>query len=137
MIICLKPRQLTVDNYQQACGHTPISIVERMILFGYVDNQSLLLGNGEPWGSSFQGPGFPVGLLFPQILGIQLKVHSLAQDGVLLSRQSLFCFLQQFLLNYYQNLKLVYMFIFFLSFFFFLSVSLLQNINYLSASTHY
>ena len=28
---------------------------------------------------------------FPQILGIYLKVHSLAQDGVLLSRWSLFC----------------------------------------------
>ena len=28
---------------------------------------------------------------FPQILGIELKVHSPAQDGVLLSRWSLFC----------------------------------------------
>ena len=32
-----------------------------MILFCYTDNQGILLGNGEPWGSSFQGPGFPVG----------------------------------------------------------------------------
>ena len=45
----------------------------------------------EPWGSYILGPGFPVGMSFPQILGIQLKVHSPAQDGVLLSRWSLFC----------------------------------------------
>ena len=37
------------------------------------------------------GPGFPIGMSFPQILGIQLKVHSPSQDGVLLSRWSLFC----------------------------------------------
>ena len=35
--------------------------------------------------------GFPVGMSFPQTVGIQLQVHSLAQDGVLLSRQSLSC----------------------------------------------
>ena len=87
--------RLTLDNYQKACGHTPISIIECMILFCYTDNQGILLGDreskNEPWGSSFQGPGFPVGMLFPQILGIQLEVQSPAQDGVLLSRQSLFC----------------------------------------------
>ena len=64
-----------------------------MILFSYTDNQGIILGNGELQGSSFRGPGFPVGMSFPQILGIELKVHSPAQDGVLLSRQSLFCFL--------------------------------------------
>ena len=64
-----------------------------MILFSYTDKQGILLGCGELWGSSFRGPGFPVGTSFPQILGIQLKVHSPAQDGVLLSRESLFCFL--------------------------------------------
>ena len=91
MIICLKPCQLTVNNYQQACSHIPISIIECMMLFGYTDNQGILLGDGEPWGSSFQGPGLPDGVLCPQILGIQLKVHSPAQDEVLLSRWSLFC----------------------------------------------
>ena len=68
-----------------------------MILFGYTDNQGTLLGNGEsrykPWGSSFWGPSVPVGMSFPLILGIELKVHSAAQDEVLLSRWSLFCFL--------------------------------------------
>ena len=88
--ICLKPRQLTVDNYQQICGHTPISIIECMILFGYTDNQAILLGDGEPWGFSFWGPGFPVDMSFAQILGTQLRVHSRAQDGVLLSSQSPF-----------------------------------------------
>ena len=29
-----------------------------MILFGYIDNYSILLGDGEPWGSSFQGAWF-------------------------------------------------------------------------------
>ena len=76
-----------------------------MILFGYRDNQGILLGNGksryEPWGSSIgggwggagggRGSGFPLDMSFPQILGIQLKVHSLAQNGVLFSRWSLFC----------------------------------------------
>ena len=51
-----------------------------MILFGYTDNQGILVGHGEPWGSSFRRPGFPVGMSFPQILGRQLKVHSQAQD---------------------------------------------------------
>ena len=37
------------------------------------------------------GPGFPVGMSFPQILGIELQVHSPAQDAVLLSRCSLLC----------------------------------------------
>ena len=32
-----------------------------MILFGYTDNQGILLGYGEPWGSSFWGSGFPFG----------------------------------------------------------------------------
>ena len=66
-----------------------------MILFGYTDNQGTLLGNGEsrykPWGSSIWGSGFPAGMSFPQIQGIELKVHSLAHNGVLLSRLSLFC----------------------------------------------
>ena len=35
--------------------------------------------------------GLPVGMSFPKILGIEFKVHSQAQDGVLLSRRSLFC----------------------------------------------
>ena len=39
------------------------------------------------------GSGFPVGIPFPQILGIWLEVRSPAQNGVLLSRWSLFCFL--------------------------------------------
>ena len=30
-------------------------------------------------------------VVFPLILGVELKAHSLAQDGVLLSRWSLFC----------------------------------------------
>ena len=84
-----------MDNYQQACGYTPLSIIECMILFGYIDTQGILLGDGEPWGSSFQGPSFPVGMSFPQILGIQLKVHTPAQSRVQPSRQSLFCFLLQ------------------------------------------
>ena len=50
-----------MDNYQQACDHTPISIIEFMILFGYTDNQGILLGDGEsryePWGS-IQGAWF-------------------------------------------------------------------------------
>ena len=79
-----------MDNYQQACGHTTISIIECMILFGYTDNQGILLAKSEPWGSSFWGSRFPVGMSFPQIPGIQLQLHSPAQDGVLLSRQSLF-----------------------------------------------
>ena len=69
-----------------------------MILFDYTGNEGILSGREsryEPWGSSFPGPGFPVGMSFPEILGIQLRVHSLAQDGVLLSRWSLFCFLLQ------------------------------------------
>ena len=41
-------RQLTVDSYQQACGHTPISIIECMILFSYTDNQAILLGKDSP-----------------------------------------------------------------------------------------
>ena len=41
-----------------------------MILFSYTDNQGILLGDGEPWGSSFRGPGFPVGMSFPLILSI-------------------------------------------------------------------
>ena len=56
--MCLKPRQLTLDNYQQACGHSPISIIECMILFGHTDNQGILLGDGELWGSSFRGSWF-------------------------------------------------------------------------------
>ena len=84
-----------MDNYQQLCGHTPISIIECMILFSYTDNYGILLADEEsrhePWGSSFWEPGFPVGMSFLQILGIQLKVHSPAQDGVLLSSGSLFC----------------------------------------------
>ena len=40
-----------------------------MILFGYTDNQCIILGDGESsyelWGSSFRGPGFPVGMSFP------------------------------------------------------------------------
>ena len=40
-----------------------------MILFGYTDNKDIPLGDGEsrykPWGSFFQGPGFPVGMVFP------------------------------------------------------------------------
>ena len=39
-----------------------------MILFGFTDNLGILLGDGEsrygPWGSSFRGPGFPVGMSF-------------------------------------------------------------------------
>ena len=35
-----------------------------MILFGYTDNSGILLGDGEPWGSSFWGSGYPVGLSF-------------------------------------------------------------------------
>ena len=66
-----------------------------MILFSYTDNSGILLGDGESryelWGSTIRGSGFPVGMSFPLILGIQLKVHSPAQDGVLLSRWSLFC----------------------------------------------
>ena len=54
-----------VDNYQQACGHTPISIIEGMILFSYTDNQGILLGNGRvqvlAWGL------FLLGLL-PQLV---------------------------------------------------------------------
>ena len=46
----------------QACGYTPISIIEFMILFGYTDNYRILLGNGEsrykPWGSSIRGAWF-------------------------------------------------------------------------------
>ena len=38
----------------------------------------------------FRDSGFPVGMSFPYILVIQFEVHSLAQDGVLLSRWSLF-----------------------------------------------
>ena len=38
MIKCLKPRQLTVDNYQSASGHIPISIIDCIILFGYTDS---------------------------------------------------------------------------------------------------
>ena len=38
-----------------------------------------------------RGLVFPVPLSFPKILGIELKVHSPARDGVQLSRQSLFC----------------------------------------------
>ena len=41
-----------------------------MILFGYTDNLGILLGDGEPWGSSFWGPGFLVGMSFPYKLGI-------------------------------------------------------------------
>ena len=69
-----------------------------MILFDYTDNEGILLGREsryEPWGSSFPGPGFPVGLSFPEIPGIQLRVQSLAQDGVPLSEWSLFRFLLQ------------------------------------------
>ena len=51
-----------MDNYQEACAHTPISIIEFMILFGYTDNLGILLGNREsrhePWGSSIQGAWF-------------------------------------------------------------------------------
>ena len=65
-----------------------------MILFGYTDNQGILLGDGEsryePGALPSRGSGFPDSMS-KQILGIQLKVHSPAQDGVLLSRWSLFC----------------------------------------------
>ena len=51
-----------MDNYQQACGHIPISIIEFMILFAYTDNQGILLGHAEsrytPWGSSMLGVWF-------------------------------------------------------------------------------
>ena len=48
----------------------------------------------SPGALASRGPGFPVGTLFPWILGIELKVHSLAQDGVLLSNgASSVCFL--------------------------------------------
>ena len=44
-----------MDNYQQACGHSPVRIIECMILFGYTDSQGILLGDRksryEPWGS--------------------------------------------------------------------------------------
>ena len=73
---CLKPRQLTVDNYRQACGYTPVSIIECMILFGYTYNQGILLGDGEPWGSSFLGPGFPVGQSFDRYWAYSSKSQS-------------------------------------------------------------
>ena len=67
-----------------------------MTLFGYTDNQDILLGNGEsryePWGSSIQGVWFSSWYVVSIDIGhIWLKVHSPAQDGVLLSRWSLFC----------------------------------------------
>ena len=58
MIICLKPRQLTVDNYQQTCGHTSISIIECMILFGYTDNQDYSFRQWRALGLSLPGVWF-------------------------------------------------------------------------------
>ena len=43
----------------------------------------------EPWGSSIRGAWFSSWYVLS--MGIDLKVHSPAQDGVLLSRWSLFC----------------------------------------------
>ena len=58
-----------MENYQQACGHTPISIIKFMTLLGYTDNKGILSGDGEsryePWGSSIRGSGFPIGMSFP------------------------------------------------------------------------
>ena len=76
-----------------------------MILFGYTDNQGILLGNGESryesWGSSIPGAWFSIWYVVSQILGVQLKVHSPAQDGVLLSRWSLFCLVPPSIGNQY------------------------------------
>ena len=90
--IYLKPKWLTVDNYQQTCGHTPISIIEFIILFGYTDNYGILLGNRESryksWGSSIQG-----GLVFQLVCcfhrygtyssksTVRPKMESCFQDG--------------------------------------------------------
>ena len=58
-----------------------------MILFGYTDNQGILLGHGEPWGSSFQGPGFLVGMSFHRYWAYSSKstvppeLESCFQDG--------------------------------------------------------
>ena len=41
-----------------------------MILLGYTDNQGILLGSMESLGTSPGGPGFPVGMSFPYIMGI-------------------------------------------------------------------
>ena len=91
--MCLKSRQLTEDNYQQACGHTPISIIEFMILFGYKENQGILLGYGEsryePWGS-FMGGGCLVFQLvccfhrywaYSSKSTVQPRMESCFQDG--------------------------------------------------------
>ena len=37
------------------CGHTPIIIIECVILLGYTNNQGILLGDGEPWALPFRG----------------------------------------------------------------------------------
>ena len=65
-----------------------------MILFGYTDNQGILLGNGasryEPWGSSIWGAWFSCWYVVSIDSGHIAQIHSPAQDGVLLSRWSLF-----------------------------------------------
>ena len=76
-----------------------------MTLFSYTDNWGILLGEGEsrykPWGSSIRGSG-EGGVWFSSWYVVSIDTgniaqsHSPAQDGVLLSRWSLFCFLLQY-----------------------------------------
>ena len=66
-----------------------------MILFGYTDNYSILLGDGEsryePWGSSIWGVWFSSWCVVSIDTGHVAQSPRSAQDGVLLSRWSLFC----------------------------------------------
>ena len=67
-----------------------------MILFGYTDNYGILLGDlGTALGLFHLGARFSSWCVVSKILSIELRVNSPAQDGVLLSRWSLFCFLLQ------------------------------------------
>ena len=68
-----------------------------MILFGYTDNYGILLGDlGTALGLFHLGARFSSWCVVSKILSIELRVNSPAQDGVQLSRWSLFCFLLQF-----------------------------------------
>ena len=84
-----------MDNYQQACGYAPVSIIEFMIIFSYTDNQGNLLGNREsgyePWGSSILGAWFSSWYIVSIGTGHIAQSPQSGPDGVLLSRQSLFC----------------------------------------------
>ena len=84
-----------MDNYQQACGYAPVSIIEFMIIFSYTDNQGNLLGNREsgyePWGSSILGAWFSSWYIVSIGTGHIAQSPQSAQDGVLLSGWSLFC----------------------------------------------